>query len=110
MTDAPPATVLLTTAPDRAAAQALAHALVERRLAACVQLCPIDSVYRWEGQVRAEPEVLLLVKTRADLAGAVQRALAAAHPYAVPEILVLPVSSGLPAYLAWIAAETGEGA
>ena len=101
------ACILMTTAGDRAEADRLARLLVEQRLAACVQLLPIDSVYRWKGAVETAAEMLLLAKTRAGLAEAAIAALKAAHSYDTPEIIVLPVTAGLPAYLDWIEAETG---
>ncbi|MBV9512329.1 MAG: divalent-cation tolerance protein CutA [Caulobacteraceae bacterium] len=97
----------MTTAGDRAEADRLARLLVEQRLAACVQLLPIDSVYRWKGAVETAAEMLLLAKTRAGLAEAAIAALKAVHSYDTPEIIVLPVTAGLPAYLDWIEAETG---
>ena len=100
--------LMLTTAPDRAQAEALARGLVEQGLAACVQLLPIDSVYRWEGQVQSAAEVLLLIKTRAERVEAVTAALAAAHPYETPQIIAVPITAGLPAYLAWIDAATAD--
>jgi periplasmic divalent cation tolerance protein len=89
------------------AAPALARLLVEERLAACVQRIEgVRSVYRWEGRVHDDPECLLVAKTTAGRFELLRERLAAAHPYAVPEILAVPVSAGLPAYLAWVAAET----
>ncbi|MGE0143848.1 MAG: divalent-cation tolerance protein CutA [Planctomycetota bacterium] len=85
----------------------LARHLVELRLAACVQrIAPIRSTYRWEGQVEQADEALLLAKTAASCAAAVTAAIAARHPYAVPEILTLPVDAALPSYLRWVIEET----
>lgn len=86
----------------------MAGGLVEARLAACVQIIgPVRSVYRWQGQVERADEVLLSIKTRAALYPQVEAAIRELHSYEIPEIVALPVAAGLPAYLDWIAAETG---
>jgi periplasmic divalent cation tolerance protein len=104
MTDA---LVVLVTAPSAEQAAALARALVEARLAACGNVVPgLRSIYRWEGQVRDEPEALLVLKTTRDRLEALRERLLALHPYDVPEVLALPVEAGSAAYLAWLAAET----
>jgi periplasmic divalent cation tolerance protein len=88
-------------------ADTIARDLVELRLAACVQrLSPIRSTYRWEGRVEQADEALLLVKTTTSRAPAVTSAIAVRHPYAVPEVLTLPVSAALPSYLRWVIDET----
>jgi len=97
--------IALITAPDHAAAASLGRALVEERLAACANLVPqITSIYRWEGAVQEDSEVLLIVKTSAAQAAALTERVLALHPYAVPEVLVLPVESGAGAYLDWMRA------
>jgi periplasmic divalent cation tolerance protein len=96
------ACVVLTTVGSRADADALAEAVVEGRLAACVQMVPIDSVYRWDGEVVRDTEVLLLVKTTADRYPELEAAIEEIHPYQTPEVVALPVLDGLPAYLTWI--------
>lgn len=98
--------VLLTTLPGRDAAKKLAHLLVAERLAACVQLLPIESVYRWEGAVQEEAEVLLLIKTRAALFEAAIARIKAEHSYSVPQIVGLPFSAGHQPYLDWIGEST----
>ena len=98
--------LILSTAPDRAEAERIADALVAEKLAACVQLSPIDSIYRWQGAIERAAEVRLEIKTRAALAQAVEARITALHSYDVPEIVVVPVSGGSDSYLAWIAAET----
>lgn len=99
--------LVFTNLPDADAAHALAGRLVEARLAACVNvLAPCSSVYRWQGKVEDAQEVPLLIKTTAARYAAVESAIRAAHPYALPEIVALPVDRGLPDYLAWVAAET----
>lgn len=99
--------VVLTTLPDEASARALARELIAARLAACVQvLPPCRSVYRWQDAVEEATETPLQIKTSAACYAALERAIVAAHPYDVPEIIALPVQAGLPAYLDWITAET----
>ena len=99
--------LVLTNFPDRASAQALAAALVDERLAACVNiLAPCHSIYRWQGAVETADEVPLLIKTCEARYAALEAAIRAQHPYATPEIIALPVTHGLPDYLAWVAAET----
>lgn len=102
--------LVVATAPDEATARELAKGLIEERLAACVTLLPgARSFYRWKGETAEAAEVLLLAKTVAERYGALEEWLAGRHPYEVPEILSVPVESGLDAYLAWVAAETRGG-
>lgn len=99
--------LVITNLPDAASARALAGHLVERRLAACINiLAPCRSVYRWDGKIEDAEEVPLLVKTTAARYPAVEAAIRARHPYELPEIVAVPISHGLPEYLAWVAAET----
>jgi periplasmic divalent cation tolerance protein len=99
--------LVLTTAPDREAARALARTLVAQRLAACCNLVGgVDSVYRWEGAVREEGEVLLVIKTSAVRLAELERALLTRHPYAVPELVVLLPERVEPRYAAWVEAES----
>jgi len=99
--------LVMTTAPDTEAARKIARALVERRLAACVNiLAPCQSVYFWQGAVEDSNEVPMLIKTTAARYGALEAAITAIHPYEVPEIVALPLSHGLPEYLNWVIAET----
>lgn len=99
--------VVLTNCPDSASAERITAALIEGGLAACVnRLAPVRSTYRWQGAIERAEEIPLLIKcTRARYAD-VEAAIAAAHPYDVPEIIALPVAAGRAAYLAWIDAET----
>ena len=100
------ALLCLTTCPDLDTAQRIADALVEERLAACVNVLPgVQSTYRWEGQVQRAGEVLLLVKTVRVRLPALQERIVALHPYELPELLAVE-AGGLPAYLRWIAGET----
>ena len=102
-----PALVCLSTCPDAASADRIATALVEERLAACVNVLPgVRSTYRWDGQVQREDEVLLVIKTASDRLDALRERLAALHPYELPELVAVKAAGGLPAYLDWIATET----
>jgi periplasmic divalent cation tolerance protein len=99
--------VALITAPSREVAESIARMLVEKRLAACVNILPpVRSIYRWEGKVSEEDEVLLLVKTRPELFSTrLLPAVQEMHPYQLPEIIALPVEAGLEDYLKWVAQE-----
>lgn len=98
--------VLLTTTPTRDEAVKLAKLLTDEKLAACVQLLPIESFYLWQGKTQNEAEVLLLVKTRAALFETVIARIKAVHSYSVPEIVALPFAAGFAGYLDWIDAVT----
>jgi periplasmic divalent cation tolerance protein len=101
--------LVLTNLPDRPAAEALANALIETRLAACVSiLAPCRSVYRWQGAVETSDEVPLLIKTSGARYAALEAAIRALHPYELPELIAVPITQGLPAYLAWVDAETSS--
>lgn len=85
----------------------MAGRIVADRLAACVNILPpCQSFYRWQGTLEEAEEVPMLIKTTADCYPALEQAIRAAHPYELPEIVAVPISQGLPAYLAWLAAET----
>jgi periplasmic divalent cation tolerance protein len=104
------ARIVLTTVGLRDAAEKLAQQLVERRLAACVNLVgPIRSIYRWKQKVQNEQEYLLLIKTTTDHATRLQSAFKELHPYEVPECVQLPIEAGSDDYLAWLAAEVSSG-
>jgi len=99
--------LVLTNLPDRAAAERLADRVIGERLAACVNiLAPCRSVYRWKGAVQHDEEHPLLIKTSAERYPALEKALREGHPYELPEIIAVSIERGLPAYLAWVAAET----
>ena len=99
--------LVLTNLPDRETAERLAGALVEQRVAACVNiLAPCKSVYRWKDAVQHDDEHPVLIKTTTERYPALEAAIRAAHPYELPEIIAVPIERGLPAYLAWVDAET----
>ena len=99
--------LVLTNVPDDASAHAIARNVVERRFAACVNVLPaVRSVYQWQGKVEEATEVTMLIKSTQDRYVELEAAIKAAHPYDVPEIIAVPVATGLPAYLNWILSET----
>lgn len=99
--------IVITNLPDRTQAISLAHKLVEERLAACVNvLGECTSIYRWQEKTESTSEVPVLVKTLATHYSSVERLIKSMHPYELPEIIAVPIGSGLPAYLNWIADET----
>ncbi len=100
------AVVVLSTAGSRAEAERIASTLVGERLAACVNIAPVTSVYRWRGAVERAEELLLVVKTRRGTADRVAARIRALHSYELPEVIVLPIEGGAPDYLAWIVGET----
>ena len=101
--------MILSTAPTEAVAASIARTLVEERLVACVNLVPhVRSIYRWEGAVTDETEVLLVLKTTGEQLAAVKVRLKELHPYAVPEFVVLAVTQGSEAYLRWLGASVGH--
>ena len=99
--------VMFSMCPDARVAESIARHLVDERLAACGNVVPGGtSVYRWRGVVHTEPEVLLILKTRASLVADCVRRIRALHPYELPEIVAVPIIGGLPAYLDWIRSGT----
>ncbi|AXS81324.1 divalent-cation tolerance protein CutA [Dechloromonas sp. HYN0024] len=99
--------LVITNCPDEQSANAIALATVDEGLAACVNILPrIQSVYRWQGKVESATEVPLFFKSTAANYPALEARIRQLHPYELPEIIALPVSHGLPAYLNWMAAET----
>jgi periplasmic divalent cation tolerance protein len=99
--------VVLVTAPDEARAAAIARTLVDEGLIACANLLPhVRSIYRWEGRVVDEPEVLLVMKIDRDAFERVGERVVQLHPYDVPEVICLDVSAGHPPYLQWVLAQT----
>ncbi len=99
--------LVLTNLPDRTVAERLADELIEKRLAACINiLAPCRSVYRWKGAVQHDEEHPMLIKTTLERYAALEAAIRAGHPYELPEIVAVPIERGLAAYLDWVAAET----
>ena len=101
------ALLVFTNLPDRSAALKLAQGLIDKRLAACVNvLSGCTSVYRWEGTVEQTDEVPVLIKTRASRYAEIEAAIRSLHPYELPEVIAVPVVRGLADYLEWVAEET----
>ena len=101
--------LILTNCPDEESANAIALALVESKLAACVNILPrMQSIYRWQGVVESATEIPLFIKSTVTNYPALEAAVRERHPYDVPEIIALPIQAGLPAYLNWVAAETTQ--
>jgi len=93
----------LSTFPDKEKARAVARGLVEKKLAACVQVTsPVSSIYTWKGELHEDTEVLLFIKSTAANARKVIDYVKSVHPYAVPEIITVPVIDGFDAYIEWV--------
>ena len=104
------AILVLTNVPDRAVATTLAKALLDDRLAACVNIGgPVESIYHWRGRIETGQEVPVAIKTRSVLYSNVEAAIRKLHPYDTPEILAIPVVAGDERYLDWLSAETTLG-
>ena len=102
--------LFLTTAPTRDEAESIATELVSRRLAACVNLLgPVQSIYRWQGEVERNEEILLLIKSTSENAAGIAQAIRELHSYEVPELISFSIESGLEPYLAWIGASVNSG-
>jgi len=103
--------LVVTNLPDRESAEKLAALLIERRLAACVNiLAPCSSVYRWQGEIQHDEEHPLLIKTAQDRYAELEASIRANHPSELPEIIAVPFTYGLPAYLHWVESETRASA
>ena len=101
------ALIVLTNCPDEDCANAIALAVVEEKLAACVNILPrMQSIYRWQGAIESASEIALLIKSTAKNYPALEKRIAELHPYDLPEIIALPITQGLPTYLNWLATET----
>jgi len=101
------ARMVFVTCPDRTTAQSIASALVENFEAACVNILPgLESVYRWQGRVHTDPELLLLIKTRADRVAAVEARVARLHPDELPEVVAVDLCDGSQGYLNWLQEQT----
>ena len=101
--------VVYVTAPNIETAHKIAETLVEKRLAACVNIIPkINSIYWWEGKIERDEEVLLIIKSRREIFEKLSMAIKEIHPYNVPEIIALPIIKGNKEYLEWINGETTQ--
>jgi len=101
--------IVLNTCPDTETARRIADALVEQGLAACVNIVPgIQSVYRWQGKIECDNELLLIIKSQSSCYAELEQTIQTLHPYELPEIVTVPIESGLPAYLDWIQTTTSR--
>lgn len=100
--------LVVTTVATRDEARVLARAIVDLRLAACAQIEPIDSIYRWRGEVHEEPEVRVLFKTRATAYDAIEAAIRERHPYELPAIHAIVTTRAHAPYAAWVE-ESADG-
>ncbi len=103
-----PFAIVMTTCGGKPEAELIATRLVEERLAACVQIFPIESIYRWEGAVQHANEWMLFCKIKSNDYANVEAAIRAAHPYSNPEIVEVRIENGAKVYLAWIASATRD--
>ncbi len=103
------AILIITNFPDKQGALALSEALIDQQLAACVNvLSPCTSSYRWQGKIESVEEIPVMIKTGRQHYEQVEQLIKMMHPYELPEVIVVPITGGLPAYLQWIAAETAH--
>lgn len=103
----PEALLVITTLPDHDAAVRLAGTLVESGLAACVNIgAPVTSIYRWDNRLEQGTEVTLTIKTTRTRYPELEQTIVNGHPYKLPELIAVPITEGLPDYLAWIEACT----
>lgn len=99
--------IVLNTCPDAETAERLARTLLDRKLAACINILPgVKSLYTWKGANESTEEFLLLIKTLSNAYQAVEQAILELHPYELPEIIAVPIGAGLPGYLAWVTENT----
>lgn len=99
--------LIMTNVPDEVVAHRIARYLVEQKLAACVNLLPgVRSVYRWQGAIEEASEVTMLIKSTQQRYAELEEAIRQTHPYEVPEIIAMPVTTGLQPYFDWLATET----
>ncbi|MFN2357621.1 MAG: divalent-cation tolerance protein CutA [Desulfotignum sp.] len=100
--------MVLVTCGSETEAKELASEIVAKKLAACVQMNPVVSIYTWDNQVQTENETRLVIKTRTSLYPDLEAFILAHHDYEVPQILQVPITKGLPAFLDWIDQTTGS--
>ena len=94
--------IIISTFGDKTAAKEAARLLIEKQLAACVQILPIESVYSWKGEICEDAEFLLFIKSKTALYEKVAALIKENHSYEVPEIVQIPITDGLPEYLSWL--------
>jgi periplasmic divalent cation tolerance protein len=100
--------VILVTAPSREEAEAIAQTLISAKLAACVTLLPVHSVYTWQGEIQKEDEWQLLIKSQLDRFPQLEAKIREVHSYEVPEIIALPILTGSQSYLSWISEQVSH--
>lgn len=99
--------LLISTCPDLVTAQHLAHLLLDKHLAACINILPhIQSIYEWQNEVVTETEVILFIKTHSTHYSAIEQLIIQHHPYEIPELIAIPIQTGLPDYLNWLSQAT----
>jgi len=94
--------IMITTTADKESAKTIGKLLVEKRLAACVQIFPIESIYYWQNNICQENEITLLIKSKTSMFEKIKAFIQENHSYDVPEIIQIPITDGLPEYLKWI--------
>ncbi|MCL2374302.1 MAG: divalent-cation tolerance protein CutA [Treponema sp.] len=94
--------IIISTAGSKELGEKIARLLVEKRLAACAQMFPIESVYLWQGKIHEDNETALFIKSRTALFDEIKSAIQEIHPYEVPQIIQIPITGGLSEYLSWI--------
>jgi len=100
--------VVVTTCPNEETSKKIAGLLLEKKLAACIQLFPINSIYLWKGEICDDNEITLFIKCNQSFYAAIEELIIANHPYEVPEIIMLPVIGGFEKYLGWVDEVSGE--
>ncbi len=101
--------LVVTTCPTAESAQNIAKLLIEKQLAACVNVIPgVHSYYEWKGSLENTTEYMVMIKTRSDRFNELQMMITSAHPYELPEIISVPITAGSQAYLAWLDAQVSK--
>ena len=100
--------IIISTFGDKDSAKEIAKILVAQRLAACVQLFPIESIYLWKDKINEDGEIVVLIKSKTELFEEIATFIKNNHSYDVPEIIQIPITDGLPQYLSWIDDCVGE--
>ena len=94
--------MIISTCNSMESARQIAGILIDKRIAACIQMFPVESLYTWQGKVCEDNEITLLIKTKTALSGKAITIIKNNHPYEIPEIIQLPITDGLPDYFRWI--------